>query len=109
MDVGAVEQGMVQGDAVNTAARLQSIAEPGTVLVDDVTRMASERAIVYQDAGTHVVKGKAIPVQAWRPMRIVANVGGAGERCSSCRSSDGPRNSMFCAKSSTVCSRQTPH
>ena len=78
VDIGAVDQGMVQGDAVNTAARLQSIAEPGTVLVDDVTRLATERAIVYQDAGTHVVKGKAIPVQAWRPMRIVANVGGAG-------------------------------
>ena len=69
---------MIQGDAVNTASRLQSIAEPGTVLVDDVTRLATERAIVYQDAGTHLVKGKAIPIQAWRPMRIVATVGGAG-------------------------------
>lgn len=78
VDVAGVEQGMVQGDAVNTAARLQSLAEPGSVLVDDVTRLATERAIVYQDAGTHVVKGKAIPVQAWRPMRIVATVGGAG-------------------------------
>ena len=78
VDMAAVDEGMVMGDAVNTASRLQSIAEPGTVLVDDVTRLATERAIVYQDAGTHVVKGKAIPVQAWRPMRIVATVGGAG-------------------------------
>ena len=78
VDIGAVDEGMVQGDAVNTASRLQSIAEPGTVLVDDVTRLATERAIVYQDAGTHVVKGKSIPVQAWRPMRIVATIGGAG-------------------------------
>ncbi len=78
VDIAAVDEGMVQGDAVNTAARLQSIAEPGTVLVDDVTRLATERAIVYQDAGTHLVKGKSIPVQAWRPMRIVATVGGAG-------------------------------
>jgi class 3 adenylate cyclase/tetratricopeptide (TPR) repeat protein len=78
VDVGAVEEGMVQGDAVNTAARLQSIAQPGSVVVDDVTRLATERAIVYQDAGTHLVKGKSIPVQAWRPMRIVAVVGGAG-------------------------------
>jgi class 3 adenylate cyclase len=78
VDIGGVEEGMVQGDAVNTASRLQSLAEPGTVLVDDVTRLATERAIVYQDAGTHVVKGKSIPVQAWRPMRIVATVGGAG-------------------------------
>jgi len=77
VDIASVEEGMVQGDAVNTASRLQSIAEPGTVLVDDVTRLATERAIVYQDVGTHVVKGKSIPVQAWRPMRIVATVGGA--------------------------------
>jgi class 3 adenylate cyclase/tetratricopeptide (TPR) repeat protein len=78
VEVAGVEEGMVQGDAVNTAARLQSIAEPGTVLVDDVTRLATERAIVYQDAGSHPVKGKSIPVQAWRPMRIVATVGGGG-------------------------------
>ncbi|MBV9817503.1 MAG: AAA family ATPase, partial [Solirubrobacterales bacterium] len=78
VDVASVDEGMVQGDAVNTASRLQSIAEPGTVVVDDVTRLATDRAIIYQDAGTHVVKGKSIPVQAWRPMRIVATVGGAG-------------------------------
>lgn len=78
VDIAGVEEGMVMGDAVNTASRLQSIAEPGTVAVDDVTRLASERAIVYQDAGTHLFKGKSIPVQAWRPMRIVAVVGGAG-------------------------------
>jgi class 3 adenylate cyclase/tetratricopeptide (TPR) repeat protein len=77
VDVASVDEGMVIGDAVNTASRLQSIAEPGTVLVDDVTRLVTERAIVYQDAGTHHVKGKSIPVQAWRPMRIVATVGGA--------------------------------
>ena len=78
VDLAGVDEGMVQGDAVNTASRLQAIAEPGTVLVDDVTRLATERAIVYQDAGTHLMKGKSIPVQAWRPMRIVATVGGAG-------------------------------
>ena len=78
VDLGGVQEGMVMGDAVNTAARLQSLATPGTVLVDDVTRLASERAIAYQDAGTHLVKGKSIPVQAWRPTRIVATVGGAG-------------------------------
>jgi class 3 adenylate cyclase len=50
VEVGRAEEGMVTGDAVNTAARIQSIADPGTVLVDDVTRLASERAIEFEDA-----------------------------------------------------------
>jgi class 3 adenylate cyclase len=38
VEVGAEGEGMVLGDTVNTASRLQSIAQPGTVLVDDATR-----------------------------------------------------------------------
>jgi class 3 adenylate cyclase/tetratricopeptide (TPR) repeat protein len=74
---GAEGEGMVLGDTVNTASRLQAIAEPGTVLVDDVTRRASEAAIAYEDAGTHSVKGREQPVRAWTALRVVAGVGGA--------------------------------
>ncbi len=77
VDVGAEGEGMVLGDTVNTASRLQSIAEPGTVLVDDVTRRASEAAIDYEDAGTHEVKGREQPVHACKALRVVAGVGGA--------------------------------
>src|SRR5581483_465218 len=76
VELGAEGEGMVLGDTVNTASRLQSIAEPGTVLVDDVTRRASEAAIAYEDAGTHEVKGREQPVHAWRALRVVAGVGG---------------------------------
>ena len=38
VEIGAEAEGMVLGDTVNTASRLQSIAAPGTVLVDDVTQ-----------------------------------------------------------------------
>ena len=38
VELGAEGEGMVLGDTVNTASRLQSIAAPGSVLVDDVTR-----------------------------------------------------------------------
>src|SRR5205085_3860520 len=57
VEVGAEGEGMVLGDTVNTASRLQSIAAPGTVLVDDATRRAAEAAVAFEDAGTHQLKG----------------------------------------------------
>ena len=77
VEIGSEAEGMVMGDTVNTASRLQSIAKPGTVLVDDVTRRASEAAIAYEDAGIHSVKGREAPVHAWTPVRVVAGAGGA--------------------------------
>ncbi len=77
VEVGAEGEGMVLGDSVNTASRLQSIAEPGTVLVDEATRRASEAAIAYEAAGTHTVKGREQPVRAWTALRVVAGAGGA--------------------------------
>ena len=47
------------------------------MLVDDVTRRASEAAIAYEDAGPHTVKGREQPVHAWRALRVVAGAGGA--------------------------------
>jgi len=70
--VGAEGQGMVAGDLVNTAARVQSVAEPGTVLVGERTRRASEAAISYADAGEHTLKGKSEPVALWRAERVTA-------------------------------------
>jgi len=57
--VGAEGQGMVAGDLVNTASRIQSAAEPGAVLVGESTKRASEAAVAYEDAGEHSLKGKA--------------------------------------------------
>jgi class 3 adenylate cyclase/tetratricopeptide (TPR) repeat protein len=70
-------EGLVVGDRVNTASRVQSTAEPGTVYVDEVTRQASSAAIAYADAGEHAVKGKAGPLRLWRALRVVAGAGGA--------------------------------
>ena len=74
--IGAQGEGMVAGDLVNTASRIQSAAAPGTVLVGEVTRRASEQAIVYESAGEHELKGKAEPVALWRALRVVSGVGG---------------------------------
>jgi class 3 adenylate cyclase/tetratricopeptide (TPR) repeat protein len=80
VEVGAEGEGMILGDSVNTASRLQSLAQPGTVLVDEVTRRASEAAIAYEDAGTHQVKGREQPVRAFTALRVVAGSGGARRR-----------------------------
>jgi len=74
--LGATNQGMVAGDLVNTAARLQGVAEPGTVLVGETTRRAAERAIVFEPLGEHALKGKVTPVPAWQAIRVVAQRGG---------------------------------
>ena len=70
-------EGLVVGDRVNTASRVQSAAEPGAVLVDEVTRQVTSAAIAYADAGEHAVKGKTEPLRLWRAVRVVAGVGGA--------------------------------
>jgi class 3 adenylate cyclase/tetratricopeptide (TPR) repeat protein len=75
--IGAEGQGMVAGDLVNTASRIQSVAEPGTVLVGEATKRATEAAIAYEDAGSHELKGKAEPVPLWRADRVVSLRGGA--------------------------------
>ncbi|HKX47762.1 MAG TPA: adenylate/guanylate cyclase domain-containing protein, partial [Gaiellaceae bacterium] len=76
--VGAEGQGMVTGDLVNTASRIQSAAAPGTVLVGDSTHRATEAAIAYTAAGERELKGKAEPVQLWQALRVIANRGGEG-------------------------------
>ncbi len=74
--IGATNQGMVAGDIVNTASRLQSAAAPGTVLVGEATQRAAAGAIVFEEAGDQALKGKAAPVAAWRAVRVVAQRGG---------------------------------
>src|SRR5438876_1007 len=75
--IGAQGQGMVAGDLVNTASRIQSVASQGQVLVGEVTRRASDAAIVDEDAGAHQLKGKAEPASLWRAVRVIAGVRGA--------------------------------
>jgi class 3 adenylate cyclase/tetratricopeptide (TPR) repeat protein len=74
--LGATNQGMVAGDLVNTAARLQSVAPPGTVLVGEATMRATSGSIVFEEAGEQLLKGKQSPVSAWRAVRVVAERGG---------------------------------
>jgi len=76
--LGATDQGMVAGDMVNTASRLQSVAPPSTVLVGEATQRAAGSAVAFEAADDQVLKGKASPVPAWRALRVVAQRGGVG-------------------------------
>ncbi len=73
--LGATREGMVAGDAVNTAARVQAAAGPGTVLVDMATQRLTGGGVGFADAGEHALKGKAEPVPLWRAVRVLAGVG----------------------------------
>jgi class 3 adenylate cyclase/tetratricopeptide (TPR) repeat protein len=77
VNLAAVGEGMVAGDLVNTASRIQSVAEPGSVFVGEATRRASERAVVYEEAGSFELKGKERETPLWRALRVVS--GRAGE------------------------------
>jgi len=70
------EEGLVIGDRVNTAARIQSAAPPGCCYVDEMTRTATAAAIAYTDAGDHTLKGKAEPVRLFQATRVVAAIAG---------------------------------
>jgi class 3 adenylate cyclase len=60
------DQLMVTGDAVNVAARLQQSAEPGEVMVGERTYLAARGAFAFEEVGYKSLKGKALPVTAWR-------------------------------------------
>ncbi len=69
--LGAAGQGMVAGDLVNTASRLQAVAAPGSVLVGESTRRAVGPAVLFEDAGIQDLKGKVAPVPSFRAIRVV--------------------------------------
>ena len=62
---GALREHAVVGDAPNLAARLQALAEPGTVVVAASTRRLLGNRFRLRDLGLHKVKGIAEPIAAW--------------------------------------------
>src|ERR1700722_18141225 len=76
--IGKVSEGMVLGDAVNSASRVQSVAEPGSVFVDESTWRAASSAIAFEEVGSLELKGKSVTVNAWRALRVVAQRKGLG-------------------------------
>jgi class 3 adenylate cyclase/tetratricopeptide (TPR) repeat protein len=68
-------EGMVAGDVVNTAARLQSHAPVDGILVGEATWRATRDAIDYRPAEPVQAKGKSEPVEAWEVLEARGRVG----------------------------------
>ena len=60
------------GDVMNTAARLQTAASPGSVLIGEPTWRLVRDAIVAEAVEPLDAKGKAEPVPAWRVVQVEA-------------------------------------
>src|SRR5262245_11467468 len=73
-----VEYGAL-GDAVNTAARLQALAEPGRVLVGEETHRRVAPVFAWSAPAEHDLKGKAEHVTAYTVEGVVAAPGHARE------------------------------
>src|SRR5919204_4435718 len=59
-------EGIVTGDVVNTAARIESAAPVNGVAVSDQTYRATSRVFDYETLPPVSVKGKAAPLALWR-------------------------------------------
>ncbi|MGI8861406.1 MAG: adenylate/guanylate cyclase domain-containing protein [Gaiellaceae bacterium] len=65
-------EGMVAGDVVNTAARLQTNAPVNGILVGETTWRATRDAIDYRPTDPVQAKGKSEPVEAWEAIEARA-------------------------------------
>jgi class 3 adenylate cyclase/tetratricopeptide (TPR) repeat protein len=68
-------EGLVTGDVVNTAARIQAHAPVGGVAVGEGTYQATKRVFEFERLEAIVAKGKAEPVPVWRALRPTARYG----------------------------------
>jgi class 3 adenylate cyclase/tetratricopeptide (TPR) repeat protein len=62
----AAGQRLATGDAVNVAARLEQMAQPGEILIGEATRRLARDAVEVDPAELLELKGKGEPVAAFR-------------------------------------------
>ena len=72
--------GEIYGDAPNTAARVQALAEPGTVVVTAQVQRQIVGLFVAEERGTHDLKGVPEPVTLFQLVRASGGGRRAGQR-----------------------------
>ena len=87
----------VTGETVTTAMRLQELAEPGEILLDDATVRAARKRIEAEIVGEHMVRGRsaAVRVHRLRGERLHRLVGAAGPGLLIGRVGDRSRRHLF--------------
>ena len=63
---GAARERGVVGETPNLAARLQGLAQPGTLVIAESTRRQIGTLFEFEDLGPQLLAGFAEPRQAWR-------------------------------------------
>ena len=99
---GVLDRGQVAGDTPNLAARLQTVADPGQVVIADVTRRLAGQAFEFEALGTRELKGfRTVWPSSWcaakarskaasmRPAATPFRGSSAGAASSACCSSAG--------------------
>ena len=76
-------QSLVVGDAVNTAARLEQVAEPDEILIGEDTYRLVHNAVAAERVGPLELRGIAAAVPAWRLKGVAADVPGWTRRLDS--------------------------
>jgi predicted ATPase/class 3 adenylate cyclase len=63
---GSAQEQTVIGETPNLAARLQTFANPGTVLISESTRRLTDGHFEFRNLGPVALKGWAEPIPAWQ-------------------------------------------
>jgi len=65
-DIGSRQDRLALGETPNLAARLQALAEPGTVVISEATYRLLQGLFECDDLGWHALKGISLPLHAYR-------------------------------------------
>ena len=71
LETGEARERDIVGETPNLAARLQSMAEPGTVIISDSTRKQLGKLFELEDLGARELKGIPKPVRSWAVLRAI--------------------------------------